>query len=152
MALKKSEKTLLAVLGAVVIIGGVYLAIDSGKNTEADAKKKSPVVAKTQNILTQIKSEITQESEPSKKEHFDTWGRDPFKDQYRRSREEEENIGNLVVKGIIRKGNQYHVMINDIILAEGEEKDGLYIERIEENQVFCKKGGKWFTLTWKEEP
>ncbi|MFC1569606.1 hypothetical protein ACFL4L_05180 [bacterium] len=152
MTLKKNEKILLAVLGAIVVIGGIYTIVDSGNKPDPKTNKQSLVAETKANIINQIKSEIKTESVPVNKVRFETWGRDPFKDQFKRNRDEDEDISNLIVKGIIRKGNQYHVMINDIILTEGEEKDGLYIERIEDNQVFCKKSGKWFTLTWKEEP
>ncbi|MBN2103852.1 hypothetical protein JW835_07405 [bacterium] len=155
MKLKKSEKILLAVAASVLVVGGIWTIAGSGKKSAGPSPGKTAAKRVADNIETGIKnvqSIIKPDSASAVKVRYDSWGRDPFRDLYAKNPEEEEIISNLTVKGIIRRGSHKFVMINDIILAEGEEKDGLYIERIDDNQVFCRKSGKWFTLTWKEEP
>jgi hypothetical protein len=153
MALKKNEKTLLAVLGGVVAVYLIWTFIGSGGKKGVQPPTPQNVVASIHGTLKEAANTagITQPEEQVPKMQFDTWGRDPFRDYYAKNPEEEEEENKLQVKGFIQRGSQTYVLINDLVLTEGEEKEGLFIERIDSNQVFCKKGGKWFTLTWKEE-
>jgi hypothetical protein len=156
MALKKNEKTLLAVLGGIVAVYLIWTFVVSGGKKGVKPPTPKNVVASIQGSLKEAATTagITPPEEKIPKMRFDTWERDPFRDFYAKSEaaiEEENEISNLEVKGFIQRGSQTYVLINDLILTEGEEKEGLFIERIDNNQVFCKKGGKWFTLTWKEE-
>ena len=153
MALKKNEKTLLAVAGGILVVYAVYTFIGSGGKKGALPPTPKNVVASLQGTIKEAASSagITQKEEQIAKMRFDSWERDPFKDYYANNPVEEEAENKLQVKGFIQRGRHTYVLINDMILTEGEEKEGLFIERIDDNQVFCKKGGKWFTLTWKEE-
>ncbi|MBN1781620.1 hypothetical protein JW948_10875 [bacterium] len=163
MKLDKNQKILYGALGGVVIVFMIWNFTGSGS-------KKKPVAGKAAQHATAAVNKITGKETPDNlqanvkkaniaKMRFDDWGRDPFKDNHadriaaqQAARQEELERQSLVVKGIVRIEGRSYVMINDIILGEGEEKDGLYVERIENNDVFCRKGSKWFTLTWKEEP
>ena len=152
MALKKNEKTLLAVAGGILAVYAIWTLIGSGNKGALPPTPKN-VVASVQGTLKEAATSagITQKEEQVTKMRYETWERDPFKDYYAKNPEAEETESRLQVKGFIQRGSLTYVLINDMILTEGEEKEGLFIERIDDNQVFCKKGGKWFTLTWKEE-
>jgi len=153
MALKKNEKILLAVGGSLVALMLIWTYAGSGDDDKT-AKKIIPKNV-VQNVKEKILSSDSKKLESKSKIRFDSWGRDPFRDMYRKSAavvQEENYVKNLQVKGIIYRNNRPYVLINDLILTEGQEKEGLYIERITQNQVLCRKGGKVLTLTWKEEP
>lgn len=149
---------MLIVLGGVAVVAVLFQVLSGGKSKT------------TKNVATMVKKTASQVSgaaeslaglgaKPAKKTDTagtggETWAaRDPF------SRPEfEMTPGGYVesapvkVKGIIwMKGNPY-VLINDVILGVGEEKQGIRIERIDGKKVVCRKGGKMYTLQWSESP
>ncbi|MBN1550373.1 hypothetical protein JW979_02840 [bacterium] len=158
MALQKSEKRTLMIGGAVLAIGLVYILATSNKDDAKPGKTPKAAVSKIAKPL----ASITGSEKKDKKEEvaeihqvqYASWGRDPFLDRKKAASaqvwKEQEEIKNLVLKGIIRMGNKSYVMINDVILTVGQEKDGIYVESIEGNLVTCRRSGKTFTLEWKE--
>ena len=60
--------------------------------------------------------------------------------------------GGPKLQGFLWKKGKAYVLIDDAVLSEGEEKDGLRVERIREKEVLCSKGGRTFTLYWRESP
>jgi hypothetical protein len=56
------------------------------------------------------------------------------------------------VKGVVWMGGKPYVLVNDMILTLGEEKNGYQVERIEGRKVFIRKRGKMVTLLWSKSP
>ena len=158
MALQKSEKRTLMIGGAVVAVAVVYvLATSKSDEAKPPSRPKAAVnrIAKPLANLTGSETDKKEEVAPEEqKVQYASWGRDPFLDRKKaaseRAYEEKTEIENLKLKGIMKKNGRSYVMINDLILTVGQEKDGIYIERIEGNLVTCRKSGKTFTLEWKE--
>jgi len=160
LALKKSEKILLIVMGAVVII--FILTRFTGKSDKKSPRKQpstvNRVTSNIENIASKVVGTQQQKSISPLKKQYDSWDRDPFQPivTVRKQRQIEslklEDISKKYsLKGFFHsEGEKSYVMINDEILAEGEEKDGLRIEDIQENRVLCTYRGRSFTLEWKE--
>ncbi|HDQ44074.1 MAG TPA: hypothetical protein ENN17_01075 [bacterium] len=148
MALKKSEKRILVILGVVIAIFLLDRFVLSGGD-----KKEPPRPAttrETRRTVTTPAEEPVQKREAGPKVRYDNWGRDPFTFlDPTRQQTAAQLEASLDLKGIIRKGGKIFVLINGYIIAEGEEKEGIRVERIEGNQVFCVKDGRRITLEWK---
>jgi type II secretory pathway component PulC len=56
----------------------------------------------------------------------------------------------VVLKGIFWEAGKAYVLIDDYVLSEGEEEGGIKVEKIEGKNVICRKGGRQFTLQWRE--
>jgi type II secretory pathway component PulC len=81
-----------------------------------------------------------------------SWGRDPF--TIVKPPPPPKKIPPLkvdvVLKGIFWEAGKAYVLIDDYVLAEGEEGGGIKVEKIEGKNVICRKGGRQFTLHWRE--
>ena len=87
------------------------------------------------------------------KTQFVSWVRNPFAETWRLT---EADVGPddskaLVLRGVIRKGNQAYVLIGDQILKEGEEFGDLKVLAIKPNYVVCRKGKKIVRLVIGDE-
>jgi hypothetical protein len=157
VALKKSEKRLLGLLGVVVI---VFLfnqfVLSAGKN------KKDGGVENQSNTRTAalLNAGTAGESSVASAElgamRFDSWGGDPFthsaslNEGSSSSGDKNTKQSKHVLKGIIWKNGKAYVLVGDQILGEGEEHGGLRIERVDGTEVLCRQGGRSFTLHWRE--
>lgn len=168
MALKKSERNLLVVLGlvAAVFLINQFVCSNGEKKQKVDQaeteKKPKSRVANIASKVLQSEKDVEASEDIIAKRHFETWGRDPFKTPYReivalaeKNREkgkEEDPKEKYILKGLMHgaKGKNF-VLINEEVIAEGEEVDGLRILKIDENNVLCRYGEETFTLEWKEE-
>jgi hypothetical protein len=160
MALQKSEKRTLMIGGAALVIGLIWVLASGNKDKgkTASQTKAKTAVQKIANPLASIAggslAQTKLDTISFDKVHYASWGRDPFIDRKKAANaaawKEKSEISNLTLKGLVRMGNTSYVMINDVILTVGQEKNGIYIESIEGNQVRCRKAGKTFTLEWKE--
>ncbi len=153
MALKKSEKRLLLILSAVVLVFLINQLISNGK--KKNGAQKSGITAKVEKIIPSLKSETVraEKKEVAKKNvEYDSWGKDPFMIQrvsIQQAAEAASIDSSLQLKGIIRKGQNVYALINDQIISVGEEKDGIRVESIEGKEVVCVKNGVRITLQWK---
>ena len=152
MALKKSEKRLLGILGVAVIVFLLdQFVFSSGKKTsttvQAKTNRPKPAVAATRSLP------------GGSDKHFETWGRDPFsvgtispgsRPTYDLKAPSEVKAPEL--KGMFWKDGKSVVMINDVILGEGEEQAGLKIHSIKGLEVLCSQGSRMYTLHWRESP
>jgi len=159
LALKKSEKRLLKILGVVVVGAVIFELLGSS------GKHKSAVKAPPKNSLLSapfVKSKSNAAvSKPSisPRVRYNTWGRDPFYDSgsygsgsSSASGKKGEKSKPPVLKGIFWKQGRAYVLIDSSILREGEEKKGLMVEKIKGTEVLCRKGKRLFTLRWRESP
>lgn len=157
MALQKREKNMLMYGGgaAALLLALNFLGVFGGKEKVQD---KAKAAQKTAGKVVQSAVEALKSDAP-KAVQADTsagrtWGsRDPF------SRPEFDFTGRkasasapVSVKGIVWMSGRPYVLINDVVLAVGEEKNGIRVDKIEGNKVFCRKGGKMYTLQWSESP
>ncbi len=146
MALKKNEKRLLIALAPVVLI----FVLD---RLGLFSKKKPTIIDKTKTVITNTYSKIAEGKDASSArknalavQRFDTWGRDPFATPELES--QKAAAGRLNLKGMFWIDGKPYVLINDVVLSEGQEKKGIKVERIEGKTVHCRRGGQSITLQW----
>jgi len=155
MALQKREKTMLIGLGVVAVAAVLFQVLTGGKSKAG--KDVTQIVKKTAGqvagAVASLPKTETRGPVDTSGVRFDEWSaRDPFSKP-----EFEMRVGNsesapFTVKGIVWMKGKPYVLINDLILAAGDEKNGIRVERIEGRKVLCRKGGKMFSLQWSESP
>jgi hypothetical protein len=154
MALKKSEKRLLVVLGIAV---GIFI-LDRfvlGSSDKEEAPPAVPPAAEPDvaGTATQPASVQPVVRLPEVKEVFKDWGRDPFVlgtsgyGTYGKSGPAKPKL-----KGFLTRNGRSFVLIDHVILTEGEEQDGIRVEKINGMEVLCRKGSRSYTLSWRESP
>jgi len=166
VALKKSEKRLFVILGVFIVIFLVDRFILSSDKSEkaAPSVKLKDKGAQTVNSVVASSPDAGAATAsigtlPDKK-HFDDWGRNPFASSRpqpvarTRSRTEKKKveIKKPELQGFFWKQGKAYVLVDKMILTEGEEKEGLRIDKIQDKEVLCSKGGHTFTLYWRESP
>ena len=157
MALKKSEKRMLIILAGVVAAAGIFKLIDKPKNAKPvpAVRQNNPVqnpgqVSVPQNQAQSVDMNMNKQKLELKK--FDSWGRDPFsivKPPPPPKKLPPLKI-DVVLKGIFWEEGKPYVLIDDYVLAEGDEGGGIKVVKIEGKNVICRKGGRQFTLQWRE--
>ncbi|MFH1942779.1 MAG: hypothetical protein ABIL68_11830 [bacterium] len=158
MALKKSEKRLLGLLGVVVI---VFLfnqfVLSAGKNKTDGGVENQSNTRTTALLNTGATGESSVANAEFRTMRFDSWGGDPFTHSALSPEGPASSTGNKntkqsnhVLKGIIWKKGKAFVLVGDQILGEGEEHGGLRIESVDGTEVLCRQGGRSFTLHWRE--
>ena len=160
MALKKGEKRLLGLLGIVAFVFFIDRFVCSSGNQKGVSLKSGGATATVvqagvsrPDVASALSS--TQKGVVSQR-RFDSWGRDPFSStgstgsgMWSDDDAEAKSGKTPVLNGIFWKQEKAYVMIDGDILSEGEEKDGLRVEKVEERKVYCSKGGRSFTLYWR---
>jgi hypothetical protein len=158
MALQKREKTMLIGLGIVVVAAVLFQVLTSGKTKTG--QDVTQIVKKTAGKLTDLianeplgvtKTPLLIENEGGE---YNTWGsRDPFSKPEFENQPVKAGAGETtIVKGVVWMGGKPYVLINDMIIAPGEEKNGIRVERIDGRKVFIRKKGKMVTLQWSKSP
>ena len=167
MALKKSEKRLMVILGIVVAVFLIDQFIISSGDEEASTVK--PGAASLNKLLKRsalsklnsVEGSAVPKISKIEGKRFETWGRDPFMVPktaggiYGSTSGQSgggKQKGGPKLQGFLWKKGKAYVLIDDAVLSEGEEKDGLRVERIRDKEVLCSKGGRTFTLYWRESP
>jgi hypothetical protein len=154
MALQAREKKLLMIVGPVLALILIlnFMGVFGGKSKSAGkavdrAKARVTKVAQTVAGKAQTPAHV---AVPGSGGPSAGWGdRDPFSKPVFRNQPQETPVH---VKGIIWKNGKPYVLINDVVLAVGEEKDGIRVDRIEGKRVYCRRGGSMYTLQWSESP
>jgi hypothetical protein len=155
MALQAREKKMLMFAGPVAVLLLVlnFMGVFGGKSKssgKAVAKAKAKVSQMAKAVAGKDDAAGSAGAASSGSLRYDTWGnRDPFSKPVFRNQPQSTPIH---VKGIIWKNGKPYVLINDVVLAVGEEKDGIRVDRIDGKKVFCRKGGSMYTLQWSESP
>jgi len=150
-ALKKSEKRLVAIAGSAVVVF-VLNQFVCGKSEKPQVEMTKKVEAKSE-VVEGTSTEVKKNVRPRVKKtvnqaRFTSWGRDPFWEAFRLAEADSANAdsSNFVLRGVIWKGDEAHVLIGDAVLKEGERSGDLKILDISKNRVICKKGRKIITL------
>lgn len=159
MALKKSEKRLLGILGVVAVVFVINQFVCSSKDKTTQPKKAEKAVSPTE-VAKAVSSNLAsstvlpkKSSSGSQRRYFETWGRDPFsvwKGGTGSVSGSKKKRKKPVLNGIFWKEGKAYVLINDDIMGEGEEKGGIRVEKIEDGRVLCSSGGRSFTLLWSD--
>ncbi|MFQ5651523.1 MAG: hypothetical protein ACE5IY_16430 [bacterium] len=153
--LKKREKVLVTVTGAVLVL---FLA------NQFDFTGKQEAVAPGATKATppgKVSPELRAESAPEGGERrpaqkragakWGAWGRDPFAQAHRLGRAAltppGTNTSTLELRGIIWNGNDASALIGDRILRKGERMGALTVLDILPDRVVCKRGSEVITLT-----
>jgi len=150
MALKKSEKRLLIILGVVVVAFLVNQFFLSGdKNKTPQKNKYGSSVPGTGQGSGKGENKVSGHVE---EESYSDWGRDPFfeEDVDILARKSRERSVTLKLQGIFFKNGEGYVLINNQVLKEGEEKKGIRVEKIEADKVLCRSRGRLVTLRWRK--
>jgi len=165
MELKKSEKNLLIFLGLVVVAVGVYkFVIEPGskaKEVAAGTSQKTTNVATGQVSADKKPVQISAHRLPVVKEKlFASWKRDPFygktvktvatKAAIVRKKKVVKKIIAPVLKGILMNQSGAQAVIDDLILSEGQTKNGIHVVSIKSTEVVCTKNNRTFTLLWSK--
>jgi len=116
-------------------------------------KRQKKVEAKSV-VVEPTPSKVVKRSKPRRVKktnnpvRFTSWGRDPFWEAFRLAEVESvrSDSSNFVLRGVIWKGDEAHVLIGDAVLKEGERSGDLKILKIDKNRVVCQKGSKVITL------
>jgi len=166
VALKKSEKRLFVVLGVFIVIFLVdqfILSSDKSKKGPPGTNLKDKGTQLVKSVVAALpdagSTTISQGTLPDKK-HFDDWGRNPFASSRpqpvartsSRTGNKKVEVKKPELKGFFWKQGKAYVLVDKMILTEGEEKEGLRIDKIQDREVLCSKGGQTFTLYWRESP
>lgn len=156
--LKKREKILTTFAGGALVIFALNQFV-CGESEPAKSETSRKVAVKKSTSVEPTKARDVQNRTPPRARNnknrirFASWGRDPFAEAYRLAKGDStrRDSTDFVLRGVIWKGNQAHVLIGDAILKEGERKGDLKILRIEKNRVVCIKGRKVITLVLRDD-
>jgi len=161
MALAKRERILLSVCGAVALGAGFYQFViypaSQKKANPAPVKPQPQTVAVSTPNTPLITTPSPAQNAVIAAKQFESWGRDPFtyskflNSAPRKSSSSAKKITRKL-RGILWKQDKAYVVIDDLVLAEGEEQKGLMVEKINATTAVCKEGGRTFTLKLTEEP
>ena len=155
MALKKSEKRLLGLLGVVIVIFLVDRFVIGSGDDEAPVEATGARIAQASRL---VQAAVTKKETPAtanQNAYYASWGRNPFsvsRSAAASAAASEQRGSSPKLNGIFWKQGKAFVLINDSVLGEGEENKGIRIERIEGTEVLCRQGGRSFTLHWRESP
>ncbi|MFQ5825497.1 MAG: hypothetical protein ACE5JB_15770 [bacterium] len=158
--LQKREKFLLGIAGVTVVFFVVDQLLCEKEAQQAPETAKKSIVEKSipeQSEIKEVKNKRKikpiRKRESGKIIEYTSWGRDPFAEAIRLAESDTtmSDSSDFVLRGIIWKGKEAHVLIGDDILKEGERKGDLIVLDIEKSRVVCKKGGKIVTLVLKED-
>ncbi len=155
MALKKSEKRLLIILG-VAVFGFLFdrFILSGGDENDAAANIIQNGNQNQNILLAGVVSPdpVAASKEDPQSKQLETWGRDPFSLINSGNNSNTEGQSRPLLKGIFWNQDKPYVLINDLILSEGEEAEGVRIKEIREEEVLCYQGSQLFTLHWRESP
>lgn len=154
--MKKREKMLMGVAAAVLVyfLVNQFLCGNPPETVQAvDAKTPETAVSSAPAQTPPAKkAPVSRKKMVRDRLQFASWGRDPFADTYRLAPPDSQSAASdFVLRGVISKGSQAHVLIGDEILKEGDQVGDLKILDIDKNRVVCKKKGKIITLILRDE-
>jgi hypothetical protein len=147
--LDKREKLLVSGAGAAVLALAInYLLCGKSESSEPEVTRpvaieaEEPVIAGTPNKA--ISKPARKRKPRSKKVTFASWRRDPFAETWRLVEVDAaaEDSSALILRGVIRKGNEAYVLIGDQVLKAGDVSGDLKVVAIERNYVVVRKGRK----------
>jgi hypothetical protein len=175
MALKKSEKKMLIFLGVVVVGAGIYQFVifpGQQKKEQAEVMQQRQAAARTEPVRSQ--PQLVQRAAAPEidlpVQIPEDWGKDPFRvEETRRTRPVETSqirrqpetavsrpspaeprpqieIKPPALQGIFHTNAKTLALIDGMLLSEGEEKEGIALIEIRENEVICRKNNRIFTL------
>ncbi len=175
MALKKSEKKMLIFLGVVVIGAVIYQFVifpGQQKKEQAEAVQRQPAANRTAQVRTPAQAPQPQASPVSDIPITipEQWGDDPFRVEatLRRRPVESEQVMRTapasrqpgaaaaapvqpemkppVLQGVYQADGKARALIDNVLLSEGEQKEGITLVSIGDNEVICRKNNRTFTL------
>ena len=136
------ERILLAVCGSTAILFLMSKVVCSPSKP-----KKIGAKIRTTDVKTPHLSKSSPKEEGKKLLIPPTWGRDPFEGPPQIAAD--DSVAGqkfLVLKAISWKNDTAYVLINDLILREGQTKEGISLLEVKGKQVLCRKGGQVFNL------
>jgi len=167
MVLKKSEKRLVTILGLAIVVFLLDRFVLSSGSKKAPKGKSTVSAASVLGTTAAAGKSGSTGSMPSAKpdvepKTYEGWGRDPFvlpsshagvsASASPTGAKSESSPSLPVLKGMFWKGGRAYVLIDDVVLGEGEEKKGIRVEKINGMEVLCRQGSRQFTLHWRESP
>lgn len=164
MALQKREKNLLILCGVVAVGAVIYQFVIYPAQQKKEAPPASSPIRQVTNMAqpggaVQVKTAQAQAALSSDAHRYADWGRDPFT-----LRPVVQSAGGSApageapkvrapeLKGIFYKGQKGYALIDDVVLAEGEQESGLRVQSIRGQEVLCYKNNRQFRLYWRQSP
>lgn len=165
MNISKREKIMVIAAGGVFVIALVYqFVLYPGTQKKSKPSRKPTAQRQTQQTPAGATAKSPQQSKTEKSasaniQNYDSWGRDPFSVKMIRSGSSwsdaetaKKRKPSHTLKAIFwKQGKPYVLIDDDIILAEGENKSGITILRIENDRVVYRQGGRSYSLYLKED-
>lgn len=158
-SLQKREKVMVVLAGTAALCFGINFFVCGKEKTPESkvARKQNVQEAPVSSQPADTKGAPAKRSERKPrtrkpKTKFVAWARNPFAETWRLNEAEVgQDSSALVLRGVIRQGNQAYVLIGDQILKEGEEFGDLKVISIKPNYVVCRKGEKIIRLVIGDE-
>ena len=141
MKVTKSQKRLLVVLAIVILYGIIDVIKNKDEYAQVYLGKKKveqpKLISKSQSLLTKNKRTVPK---------IDlSWKRDPFVKIEDRPVRKVKKVApkiHLKLNALTYAGENSFVMINDVILKEGEMIEGYRVDKISQNRVKLTKNGR----------
>jgi hypothetical protein len=157
--LKKREKVLMSAATSVLVyfLVNQFVCGKSEPEEEANAQQQPVIAASAADVPTtpaaEPKAAAPKRRSATERIKFASWMRDPFALTYRLAPADtvEADSSDFVMRGVIWKGNQAHVLIGDNVLREGDQVGDLKVLDIDKNRVVVKKKGKIVTLILRDD-
>ena len=158
-SLQKRERIMVGLASTAALCFGInYFVCSKAKAPESQVAQQQnvedvPVSSQPADTKsTQAKRPASKPRTRKPKTQFVSWVRNPFAETWRLNEAVvSQDSSALVLRGVIRKGNQAYVLIGDQILKEGEEFGDLKVIAIKPNYVVCRKGRKIIRLVIGDE-
>ncbi|MCG8607268.1 hypothetical protein MJD09_20075 [bacterium] len=148
-SLEKREKILVSGAGAAVVALAInYLVCGKSDSSAPEVTRRVAVKAdepKNAGTANEVTSKALRKRTPqTNRVAFASWRRDPFAETWRlvEADASAEDSSALVLRGVIRKGNEAYVLIGDQILKVGDVRGDLKVVAIERDYVVVRKGRK----------
>jgi len=147
--LKKSEKMLMSVAGAMVVVFVI--------NQFVCGKQAGPAPENAPAPQPQVSESPRKPAGPSPSRRplrrrsevtFTGWGRDPFAEAFLLAEFDSSatDSSDFVLKGVIWRGDEAYVLIGNAILKKGERRGDLVVLDIQKDRVVCQKRNRIVTL------
>ena len=158
--LQKREKIMLGATGGVLVAFLLYQFVFTKTDDPAPQAARKKATLKSLPVVVRkfakgkVAGKTATRNASFASMELNTWGRDPFHEAYRLAvfdTSQMDSSRQLVLKGIIWKGNSAFVLINDAILRKGENLADLKILDIKKDRVICKQGNNLVTLFLDDE-
>jgi len=159
MALTKRDKRSLMILGGFLVLVVLYFVIFGSGDKKPPASQASNPIMNTGGAKagTAVAVQPNSAGKPPEAVVYKDWGRDPFNSKVKVERKEAQkakarakSVPVLKVQAIFWREGKPFVLVNDEVMGEGQQSNGIRIEKIESDKVQYRRGGRTYTALWRK--